>query len=92
MQRIGGRRLEVEPLVKRTRRVVLGVNHDRADTGNVGHLQRAQNGVAQQPRADPLALPLPAGGPGEAGMVEDGFQADDTVWWGRVSLPPAGSI
>lgn len=42
MQRIGGRRLEIEPLIERPRHVVLGVNHKRPGTGNVGHLQRPQ--------------------------------------------------
>ena len=35
MQRIGGRWLEVEPLIERSCRIVLGVNHERADTGEL---------------------------------------------------------
>jgi hypothetical protein len=53
---------EAEMAVERARRVVLRMHDQRPDSGNVGGLNRAQDRVFQQARADAFAVPIPVGG------------------------------
>jgi hypothetical protein len=58
VQRIGGRRDEIELFVILPRLIVLGVNRQSADAGDICRLQGAQNGVAEKSAADALPLPI----------------------------------
>jgi hypothetical protein len=54
---VGGRGDEIEMLVEASGVVVFGVNREGADAGDVGGLQGALHGIAQERFANALALP-----------------------------------
>ena len=56
MQRMDGRRLETELFIESARPIVLRMDEDRPDSGYVGGLKRAEDGVLQHPPADPFVL------------------------------------
>ena len=56
MERVTGQSLEIKVLVECLRRRVLGVNQECADADRFGDSERAQNGIFQQRRAQPLSL------------------------------------
>jgi hypothetical protein len=58
LQGVDGRRFEAEALVKFARPIVLGVDKNRADTGDFGGLKRPQNGILQQAPTDLSPLPI----------------------------------
>lgn len=60
MIRIGRRRNEIEALLERLGVVVLGVNGERPDTGDLGGVQRAKHRVFEKPVTE--AHPLPGRG------------------------------
>jgi len=58
VQRISGRRREIELLVILPRLIILGVNRQSADAGDICRLQGAQIGVAEKGAAVALLLPV----------------------------------
>ena len=66
MVRVSGSRYKTKPLVEASRVVVFGVYGDRADASDVCGLERPQHAVLEQPRTEPLPLPIQGDGqPGE---------------------------
>ena len=51
-----GRRFEAKALIKPARPIVLGVDKNRADTGDLGGLKCPQNGIFQQTPTDLFPL------------------------------------
>lgn len=69
MKRVARRFREVETPVEVPRPLVFRMDDDCPDAGDVSGLQGPQHGVAQQPCADALALPVNADA--EAGQQRD---------------------
>jgi len=54
---IAGQGCEPEMLVESTRFIVLGVNRESPDAGNVGHLKGSLHRILEQTASQSLALP-----------------------------------
>jgi len=66
MERVARKRREAEVFVKRPGFIVLGVNRERTNTGDIRGLQRSLHRVLEQPRPKAFALPRCRDGqPGE---------------------------
>jgi len=56
LQGMDGRRFEAKALIKIARPIVLGLDKNRADTGDFGGLKRSQNGISKQTPTDLFPL------------------------------------